>query len=150
MYPINLGSILAVTVVTHVVCRTRSGVYSIPRSPSTTAAVTHVVNTLLSHAVHAGSRQPGRSRSCQCKEGQWSCPSSCNLDLNVSILCVCVCEQFTTVETLVSGLVDQFPKYLRHRKFAFTAFVCLVEFTLGLPLVTQVCRHNITYPVELR
>lgn len=66
------------------------------------------------------------------------------------LFCVCVCEQFTTVETLVSGLVDQFPKYLRHRKFAFTAFVCLVEFTLGLPLVTQVHRHNITYPVELR
>ncbi|XP_071088903.1 sodium- and chloride-dependent glycine transporter 2-like [Haliotis cracherodii] len=45
--------------------------------------------------------------------------------------------QFTQVQTVVSGISDIFPRFLRHHKTAFTAFCCLICFLLGLPMVTK-------------
>lgn len=46
-------------------------------------------------------------------------------------------SQFGQIETLVSGIVDEFPALLRPRKTLFTGFVCFLEFLIGLPLITQ-------------
>ena len=51
---------------------------------------------------------------------------------------------------MVTGIVDLFPRHLRHghRKEMFTAFVCCIWFLLGLSMVTEVkmltmfCMHN--------
>lgn len=46
-------------------------------------------------------------------------------------------SEFCIVESLVTGLVDMFPDYLRPRRRAFTSFICLLLFILGLPMVTE-------------
>ncbi|KAL5022153.1 hypothetical protein ScPMuIL_001308 [Solemya velum] len=46
-------------------------------------------------------------------------------------------SQFGTFETVSSGLVDAFPKQLRHRKVLLTACLCCMFFLLGLPFVTR-------------
>ncbi|XP_046542266.1 sodium- and chloride-dependent glycine transporter 2-like [Haliotis rubra] len=46
-------------------------------------------------------------------------------------------SQFAMVETLVSGISDIFPRFLRKHKIAFTAICCLIGFLLGLPQVTK-------------
>ena len=47
-------------------------------------------------------------------------------------------SQFGMFETMTSGFVDEFPKYLKTRKTLFTGFMCLLSFLLGVPIVTQV------------
>ena len=51
---------------------------------------------------------------------------------------MCHYFQFGTFETVVSSIVDQYPDKLRRFKIPFTAFVCVVQFVLGFPLVTRV------------
>ena len=40
-------------------------------------------------------------------------------------------------ETMLSGLIDEFPKQLRNKKMLVTAVTCVVEFLLGLPSICQ-------------
>ncbi|XP_046542275.1 sodium- and chloride-dependent glycine transporter 2-like [Haliotis rubra] len=45
--------------------------------------------------------------------------------------------QFTAMQTIVGGISDVFPRFLRPHKTAFTALCCLLGFLLGLPFVTK-------------
>ncbi|ELU16289.1 hypothetical protein CAPTEDRAFT_222696 [Capitella teleta] len=45
--------------------------------------------------------------------------------------------QFGMFETMTSGFVDEFPRYLKGRETLFTGFMCLLSFLLGVPIVTQ-------------
>ncbi|CAH8464921.1 unnamed protein product [Dicrocoelium dendriticum] len=47
-------------------------------------------------------------------------------------------SQFATMESVVSGLTDQFPKTLGRHRALFTFIVCLVEYVLSFILVTRV------------
>jgi solute carrier family 6 GABA transporter-like protein 1 len=47
-------------------------------------------------------------------------------------------SQFCGVESLISGLVDNRPEFLRPRKFYFTIFMIVIMFLLGIPMVTNV------------
>ena len=58
-------------------------------------------------------------------------------------------SQFATLETMTSGLIDRFPKVLGRHKTLFTLFVCVVQFGLGMILVTRVSLiYLITYSYE--
>ncbi|XP_076446876.1 sodium- and chloride-dependent glycine transporter 1-like [Babylonia areolata] len=46
-------------------------------------------------------------------------------------------SQFGMFETMLSGLIDEFPEKLRHRKTLVTAGACFFEFLLGLPSICQ-------------
>ena len=37
----------------------------------------------------------------------------------------------------MTGLVDNWPHYLRPRKVQFTAIMCVFMFALGLPMITN-------------
>lgn len=50
-------------------------------------------------------------------------------------------SQFATMESVVSGLVDQFPKTLGRHRALFTFIVCLLEYLLSLILVTRAGFH---------
>lgn len=53
------------------------------------------------------------------------------------IVLIC-CVQFGMFETMTSAFIDEFPHLLKNKKVAFTAFMCFVEFVLGIPCVFQV------------
>lgn len=55
----------------------------------------------------------------------------------VMLVTIGIDSEFCIVESLVTGLVDMFPDYLRPRRRAFTSFICLLLFILGLPMVTE-------------
>lgn len=40
-------------------------------------------------------------------------------------------------ETILSGIIDEYPHYLRNKKTIITAIACFVEFLLGMPCITQ-------------
>uniref|UniRef100_UPI00398F2CA2 sodium- and chloride-dependent neutral and basic amino acid transporter B(0+)-like n=1 Tax=Pristiophorus japonicus TaxID=55135 RepID=UPI00398F2CA2 len=46
-------------------------------------------------------------------------------------------SQFASIETIITTLLDQFPKYLRSKRIYLTAGICLAFFFLGLVCVTQ-------------
>ncbi|KAK7096784.1 sodium- and chloride-dependent glycine transporter 1-like [Littorina saxatilis] len=46
-------------------------------------------------------------------------------------------SQFGMFETMLSGLIDEFPNLLRNKKTIVTAVACFVEFLLGLPCICQ-------------
>ena len=46
-------------------------------------------------------------------------------------------SEFCIVESLVTGIVDMFPGYLRPRRRLFTTCLCIVLFLLGAPMCTQ-------------
>ncbi|KAL8617003.1 hypothetical protein ACOMHN_014174 [Nucella lapillus] len=46
-------------------------------------------------------------------------------------------SQFGMFETMLSGLIDEFPKQLRNKKMIVTAVACFVEFLFGLPSICQ-------------
>ncbi|XP_060065225.1 sodium- and chloride-dependent glycine transporter 1-like [Ylistrum balloti] len=46
-------------------------------------------------------------------------------------------SQFGMFETMTSAFVDEFPDLLKNRKEMFTAFMCFLEFLLGIPCVMQ-------------
>lgn len=48
--------------------------------------------------------------------------------------------QFATIETIVTSISDEFPKYLRTHKPVFTLGCCVCFFIMGFPMITQV-RH---------
>ncbi|XP_048777264.1 sodium- and chloride-dependent glycine transporter 1 [Ostrea edulis] len=45
--------------------------------------------------------------------------------------------QFGMFETMTSAFIDEFPTLLRKRKVLFTAFLCFIEFLLGIPCIMQ-------------
>lgn len=49
--------------------------------------------------------------------------------------------QFATIETIVTSVSDEFPKYLRKHKPLFTLVCCISFFILGFPMITEV-RHG--------
>ncbi|XP_052063515.1 sodium- and chloride-dependent glycine transporter 2-like isoform X2 [Mytilus californianus] len=53
------------------------------------------------------------------------------------LLTVAIDSQFGFVETINASLIDEFPKFLRHRKKTLSALLCLLKFILGIPLVMQ-------------
>ncbi|XP_064169085.1 sodium- and chloride-dependent glycine transporter 2-like isoform X1 [Anguilla rostrata] len=44
---------------------------------------------------------------------------------------------FATIETIVTSVSDEFPKYLRKHKPIFTLVCCLCFFILGFPMITE-------------
>ena len=48
-------------------------------------------------------------------------------------------SQFCGVESLMTGLVDNWPDYLRPRKIKFTFFMVILMLILGIPMITNVC-----------
>ena len=46
-------------------------------------------------------------------------------------------SQFCGVESFITGMVDNWPEYLRPRRFKFTFVICIVMFVLGLPMITE-------------
>ncbi|XP_069749766.1 sodium- and chloride-dependent neutral and basic amino acid transporter B(0+)-like [Narcine bancroftii] len=46
-------------------------------------------------------------------------------------------SQFATIETILTTLLDQFPKLLQSKRLHMTAGFCILFFFLGLPCVTQ-------------
>jgi solute carrier family 6 GABA transporter-like protein 1 len=44
-------------------------------------------------------------------------------------------SQFCTVESFITGIVDEWPRYLRPRRKLFTLGVVVLQFVLGIPLV---------------
>uniref|UniRef100_H0W6Y1 Transporter n=1 Tax=Cavia porcellus TaxID=10141 RepID=H0W6Y1_CAVPO len=45
---------------------------------------------------------------------------------------------FATIETIVTSISDEFPKYLRTHKPVFTLGCCICFFIMGFPMITQV------------
>ncbi|XP_058961625.2 sodium- and chloride-dependent GABA transporter 1 isoform X1 [Pocillopora verrucosa] len=45
--------------------------------------------------------------------------------------------QFAMFEAVVTGLVDEYPRFLKKRKELFIAFLCFLCFLLGIPMVMQ-------------
>lgn len=48
-------------------------------------------------------------------------------------------SQFATIETIVTSVSDEYPKYLRKHKPIFTLVCCVSFFILGFPMITEVC-----------
>ena len=46
-------------------------------------------------------------------------------------------SQFCGVESLMTGLVDNWPHYLRPRKIKFTAVMVVFMLALGIPMITN-------------
>ncbi|XP_076337735.1 sodium- and chloride-dependent GABA transporter 1-like [Tachypleus tridentatus] len=46
-------------------------------------------------------------------------------------------SQFCTVESFITGIVDEWPSLLRSRRKAFTIGIVIILYTLGLPMVTK-------------
>ncbi|GFN78067.1 sodium- and chloride-dependent glycine transporter 1-like [Plakobranchus ocellatus] len=46
-------------------------------------------------------------------------------------------SQFGMFETMTSAFIDEYPLLLRHKKVQFTAFMCVIEFLLGIPMIFQ-------------
>ena len=46
-------------------------------------------------------------------------------------------SEFCIVESLVTGIVDMWPDYLRPRRRQFTTAICILLFILGVPMVTN-------------
>ncbi|MBN3289676.1 SC6A5 protein, partial [Polypterus senegalus] len=44
---------------------------------------------------------------------------------------------FATIETIVTSVADEFPKYLRTHKTVFTLVCCISFFILGFPMITE-------------
>jgi len=63
--------------------------------------------------------------------GLWSCL------FFLMLFTLGVDSQFCGVESLMTGLVDNWPHYLRPRKVQFTAVMCVFMFALGLPMITN-------------
>jgi solute carrier family 6 GABA transporter-like protein 1 len=55
----------------------------------------------------------------------------------VMLVTIGIDSEFCLVESLVTGVVDMWPEYLRPRRRLFTGFVCLGLFILGIPMVTN-------------
>ena len=55
--------------------------------------------------------------------------------------------QFAMMECVISGLSDEYPRYLRKYKEIFVLVMCCIAFLLGIPNVTQVGFSTINWLV---
>lgn len=55
----------------------------------------------------------------------------------IMLLTLGIDSQFCGVESFITGMVDNWPDYLRPRRFKFTFVMCIVMFLLGLPMITE-------------
>lgn len=55
----------------------------------------------------------------------------------IMLVTIGIDSEFCIVESLVTGIVDMWPEYLRPRRRLFTTCICTLLFLLGLPMVTQ-------------
>jgi len=55
----------------------------------------------------------------------------------VMLVTIGIDSEFCIVESLVTGIVDMWPDYLRPRRRKFTTFICVLLFLLGVPMVTK-------------
>lgn len=46
-------------------------------------------------------------------------------------------SQFCTVESFVTGIVDEWPNFLRPKRKSFTLFVVVIHFILGISMITS-------------
>ena len=46
-------------------------------------------------------------------------------------------SQFCGVESFITGVVDNWPEYLRPRRFYFTMIMAVFMCILGLPMITE-------------
>ncbi|RUS89267.1 hypothetical protein EGW08_002941 [Elysia chlorotica] len=46
-------------------------------------------------------------------------------------------SQFGMFETMTSAFIDEYPGFLRKKKVLFTAFMCFLEFCIGIPMVYE-------------
>ena len=53
------------------------------------------------------------------------------------ILTIGLDTQFAMLEAVITGMVDEYPKYFKRHKSIFIGVVCFICFLLGIPLVTQ-------------
>jgi len=53
------------------------------------------------------------------------------------LFCLGADSQFCCVESLMTGLIDNWPEYLRPRKIKFTFFSCVFMLALGVPMITE-------------
>lgn len=53
------------------------------------------------------------------------------------LFCLGADSQFCCVESLMTGLIDNWPEYLRPRKIKFTFFSCIFMLALGIPMITE-------------
>lgn len=54
------------------------------------------------------------------------------------LLCLGFDSQFCILESLITGLVDNWPQYLRPRRLKFTFWMVIFMFALGLTHITHV------------
>ena len=64
--------------------------------------------------------------------------STYDIRLILSILNEPVSSQFAMVECVVTGLSDEYPKYLRRYKPFFLIGICVFMFLLAIPMCTEV------------
>lgn len=55
----------------------------------------------------------------------------------VMLLVLGIDSQFCTVESFVTGLVDEWPQFLRPRRRLFTLFIVAIHFVLGISMITS-------------
>lgn len=52
---------------------------------------------------------------------------------------------FCLVESVITGMVDMWPKILRPKRTLFTIGICTIMFLLGIPMTTHVSIQSILY-----
>merc|ERR1719422_1478317 len=55
----------------------------------------------------------------------------------IMLVTIGIDSEFCIVESLVTGIVDMWPDYLRPRRRKFTTLICLLLFLMGVPMVTN-------------